>query len=91
MLVTPSLSHCSNKYKLAREGEKEKGKVFFFFFFNVNGNVTCANILKCLRKSHLKINNMALLTANLFCMVEKGFSSLLILAFFSALLVAGRS
>ncbi len=41
MLVTPSLRHCSNKYKLAREGEKgkdkdediEKGKEFFFFFF----------------------------------------------------------
>ncbi len=32
MLVTPSLSHCSNKYKLAREGEKDKGKGFFFFF-----------------------------------------------------------
>ncbi len=26
VLVTPSLSHCSNKYKLAREGEKNKGK-----------------------------------------------------------------
>ncbi len=26
MLVTPSLRHCSNKYKLAREGEKEKEK-----------------------------------------------------------------
>ncbi len=24
VLVTPSLRHCSNKYKLAREGEKEK-------------------------------------------------------------------
>ncbi len=35
MLVTQSLSHCSNKYKLAREGEKDKGKdyVFFLFFF----------------------------------------------------------
>ncbi len=33
MLVTPSLSHCSNKYKLAREGEKDKGKVFFFCLF----------------------------------------------------------
>ncbi len=31
MLITPSLSHCSNKYELAREGEKDKGKVFFFF------------------------------------------------------------
>ncbi len=34
MLVTPSLSHCSNKYKLAREGEKDEGKVFFIFFMN---------------------------------------------------------
>ncbi len=40
MLVTPSLRHCSNKYKLAREGENEKekdediekGKEFFSFF-----------------------------------------------------------
>ncbi len=38
MLLTPSLRHCSNKYKLAREGEKgkekdediDKGKVFFY-------------------------------------------------------------
>ncbi len=41
MPITPSLRHCSNKYKLAREGEKDKDKdedfekvdVFFFFFF----------------------------------------------------------
>ncbi len=41
MPITPSLRHCSNKYKLAREGEKdkekdedfEKVKVQFFFFF----------------------------------------------------------
>ncbi len=41
MPITPSLRHCSNKYKLAREGEKdkekdegfEKVKVLFFFFF----------------------------------------------------------
>ncbi len=37
MLVTPSLRYCSNKYKLAREGEKdedlEKGKVFLLHFF----------------------------------------------------------
>ncbi len=26
MLVTPSLRHCSNKYELAREGEKDKEK-----------------------------------------------------------------
>ncbi len=26
MLVTPSLRHCSNKYMLAREGEKDKEK-----------------------------------------------------------------
>ncbi len=32
VLVTPSFSHCSNKYKLAREGEKDKGNFFFFFF-----------------------------------------------------------
>ncbi len=35
MPITPSLRHCSNKYKLAREGEKEKDedfeKVKFFF------------------------------------------------------------
>ncbi len=37
--ITPSLRHCSNKYKLAREGEKEKdedfekAKVQFFFNF----------------------------------------------------------
>ncbi len=31
MLITPSLSHCSNKYELAREGEKDKDKDFFFF------------------------------------------------------------
>ncbi len=37
MPITPSLRHCSNKYKLAREGEKdedlEKVKELFFFFF----------------------------------------------------------
>ncbi len=26
MAITPSLRHCSNKYKLAREGEKDKEK-----------------------------------------------------------------
>ncbi len=39
MPITPSLRHCSNKYMLAREGEKdkeededfEKVKVLFFF------------------------------------------------------------
>ncbi len=37
MPITPSLRHCSNKYKLARKGQKDKekdedlenGKVFF--------------------------------------------------------------
>ncbi len=41
MTLTPSLRHCSNKYKLAREGEKdkekdediEKGKELLLFFF----------------------------------------------------------
>ncbi len=40
MPITPSLRHCSNKYKLAREGEKDKEKdedfekvkeIFFLF------------------------------------------------------------
>ncbi len=43
MPITPSLRHCSNKYKLAREGEKdkekdedfEKVKVQFIYFFIV--------------------------------------------------------
>ncbi len=34
MPITPSLRHCSNKYKLAREGEKDKEKDVFFFFFS---------------------------------------------------------
>ncbi len=42
MPITPSLRHCSNKYKLAREGEKDKEKdedfekvkvTFFIFYF----------------------------------------------------------
>ncbi len=42
MPITSSLRNCSNKYKLAREGEKDKEKDedfekserhFFFFFF----------------------------------------------------------
>ncbi len=38
MPLTPRLRHCSNKYKLAREGEKEKDEDiekndFFFNFF----------------------------------------------------------
>ncbi len=42
MPIIPSLRHCSNKYMLAREGEKDKEKdedfkkvkvQFFFFFF----------------------------------------------------------
>ncbi len=33
MLVIPSLRHCSNKYKLAREGiNKEQDKFFLFIF-----------------------------------------------------------
>ncbi len=30
MPITPSLRHCSNKYMLAREGEKDKENDFFF-------------------------------------------------------------
>ncbi len=42
MPITPSLRQCSNKYKLAREGEKDKEKdedfekvkdIFFVLFF----------------------------------------------------------
>ncbi len=33
MPITPSLRHCSNKYKLAREGEKDKDEDFEFLFF----------------------------------------------------------
>ncbi len=39
MPITPRLRHCSNKYKLAREGEKdkdediEKGRNLFLFYF----------------------------------------------------------
>ncbi len=44
MPITPSLRHCSNKYKLAREGEKDKEKdedfekvkvqfIYLLFFF----------------------------------------------------------
>ncbi len=50
MPLTPSLRHCSNKYKLAREGDKgkekdediEKGKELFFcccFFMMKSGSV----------------------------------------------------
>ncbi len=47
MPLTPILRHCSNKYKLAREGEKdkekdediEKGKDFFFFFMMKSSRV----------------------------------------------------
>ncbi len=43
MPLTPSLRHCSNKYKLAREGEKgkekdediEKGKDFFLYIIKI--------------------------------------------------------
>ncbi len=42
MPITPSLRYCSNKYKLAREGEKDKEKdedfeksdIFLFFFLS---------------------------------------------------------
>ncbi len=35
VFVTPSLRHCSNKYKLAREGEKDKDKDEVFFKFRI--------------------------------------------------------
>ncbi len=47
MSLTPSLRHCSNKYKLAREGEKgkekdediKKGKYFLFYFMMKSSSV----------------------------------------------------
>ncbi len=54
MPLTPSLRHCSNKYKLAREGEKVKEKdedieqniyiyiyiyIYFFFFMIKSSSV----------------------------------------------------
>ncbi len=45
MPLTPSLRHCSNKYKLAREGDKEKdediekGKDFYLYFFMMKSSV----------------------------------------------------
>ncbi len=47
MPITPSLRHCSNKYKLAREGDKdkekdddiEKGKEFLFIFMMKSSSV----------------------------------------------------
>ncbi len=53
MPITPSLRHCSNKYKLAREGEKdedfEKVKDNFFFFLlssQVELKEMCVNVLE---------------------------------------------
>ncbi len=42
MPITPSLRHCSNKFKLAREGEKdkekdedfEKSEIYIYFFLS---------------------------------------------------------
>ncbi len=36
VLVTPGLRHCSNKYELAREGEKDKEKEGLFFLIPYN-------------------------------------------------------
>ncbi len=47
MPITPSLRHCSNKYKLAREGEKdkekdedfEKGEIIIYIYFFLSSQV----------------------------------------------------
>ncbi len=36
VLVTPGLRHCSNKYELAREGEKDKEKEGLFLLIPYN-------------------------------------------------------
>ncbi len=38
MLVIPSVEHCSNKYKLAREGEKDEEKDYVFFKFRMKSS-----------------------------------------------------
>ncbi len=62
MPLTPSLRHCSNKYKLAREGEKdkendediEKGKDFFFYR-NIKQHDTSTLILRNVFKHQISI------------------------------------
>ncbi len=39
MPITPSLRHCSNKYKLAREGEKGKEKDEEIFFMMMKSSM----------------------------------------------------
>ncbi len=47
MPITPSLRHCSNKYKLAREGEKDiekdedfgKSEIYIYIFFFLSSQV----------------------------------------------------
>ncbi len=38
MLVTPSLRHCSNKYTLAREGEKDEVIIIIIFQFRMKSS-----------------------------------------------------
>ncbi len=38
MPITSSLRHCSNKYKLAREGEKDQEKDGVFFRFRMKSS-----------------------------------------------------
>ncbi len=50
MFVTPSLSHCSNRYKLAREGEKDKGKDYVFFTFRMKSSSAERGVFSCCLK-----------------------------------------
>ncbi len=44
MPITPSLRHCSNKYKLAREGEKDKEKDEDFEKVKVQKKKLCSQV-----------------------------------------------
>ncbi len=63
MPITPSLRHSSNKYKLAREGEKEeekdedfeKVKVLFYFILLFSSNQLSVDLKKLFVKKIKKI------------------------------------
>ncbi len=60
MPITPSLRHCSNKYKLAREGEKdkdfEKSEIYIYFFITL----IFTFIITFIRESSSKVDSLQL-------------------------------